>query len=587
MESRFHSLMILLSLLNLLILNRAHKTGGDGVIKVNYKFAGAEPSLSALRAHDDVRHLAVFAGVDLPLGGTGRPDAVGATNAPEEVTVEYDPHLYVATYFEYWDEIELTLYNPRESLTGKIVSCNQDFCKEIGGGLRGCAANSSCLYTEVYGDGSYSMGYFVEDVVQYDRVSGDLQTKSANGSVIFGCGAGQSGDLRQSDDALDGILGFGKSNSSMLSQLASAGRVKKMFAHCLDGVNGGGIFAIGHVVQPLVNTTPLVPGQKPNRSRKRSEANMHRRKPGAVGKLYSGNLSIGRCCKVYRQHPDLIFVLGVLYKYWIKRVLQSTPLELATSLSYLSHLRIPLPGSAPRPVGYRLSHCTAIVFPNTLCPHSCAPQPRDFYSKLSTHNFEVLMRGLAEKKEELMCIGWQNSGIETQDKKNITLLGGEFRIDSVKMVTFIDDSSQSKSEIFCVHYLKMKKALVINTMPYTNIGPVNRQSYININVLKNGRGVRLEARLGTFLEKSSRGGRIRSPDQKRPPQSVVAYALRRLRRTPQTDLLRSNQTQFVLINNNMAVASCVHGTLGWQTKQPDYHSKVEPVEEQAKKNPFT
>lgn len=75
------------------------------------------------------------------------------------------------------------------------------------------------------------------------------------------CGAQQSGDLGPSDDALDGILGFGKSNSSMLSQLASSGRVKKIFAHCLDGVNGGGIFAIGHVVQPQVNTTPLVPNQ--------------------------------------------------------------------------------------------------------------------------------------------------------------------------------------------------------------------------------------------------------------------------------------------------------------------------------------
>jgi hypothetical protein len=75
------------------------------------------------------------------------------------------------------------------------------------------------------------------------------------------CGAGPSADLISADDAFDGILGFGKSNSSIISQLASSGRVKKMFAHCLDGVNGGGIFAIGNVVQPKVNTTPLVPDQ--------------------------------------------------------------------------------------------------------------------------------------------------------------------------------------------------------------------------------------------------------------------------------------------------------------------------------------
>ena len=47
----------------------------------------------------------------------------------------------------------------------------------------------------------------------------------------------------------------------MISQLALAGKVKKMFAHCLDNVNGGGIFAIGEVVQPKVNSTKLVPNQ--------------------------------------------------------------------------------------------------------------------------------------------------------------------------------------------------------------------------------------------------------------------------------------------------------------------------------------
>lgn len=68
-----------------------------------------------------------------------------------------------------------------------MVTCDQDFCAEINGGaVTGCKANASCLYTETYGDGSYSIGYFVEDVVQYDSVSGDLETKQANGSVIFG-----------------------------------------------------------------------------------------------------------------------------------------------------------------------------------------------------------------------------------------------------------------------------------------------------------------------------------------------------------------------------------------------------------------
>lgn len=81
MERRFRSLLLLLlpPLLNLLSLNPVAGIGGGaaGVIKVNYKFAGSDASLSALRAHDDIRHLSILAGVDLPLGGTGRPDAAG------------------------------------------------------------------------------------------------------------------------------------------------------------------------------------------------------------------------------------------------------------------------------------------------------------------------------------------------------------------------------------------------------------------------------------------------------------------------------------------------------------------------------
>lgn len=81
--------------------------------------------------------------------------------------------------------------------------------------------------------------------------------------MLFGrCGARQSGDLESSnEEALDGILGFGKANSSLISQLASSGKVKKIFAHCLNGMSGGGIFAIGHVVQPKVNMTPLLADQ--------------------------------------------------------------------------------------------------------------------------------------------------------------------------------------------------------------------------------------------------------------------------------------------------------------------------------------
>lgn len=75
------------------------------------------------------------------------------------------------------------------------------------------------------------------------------------------CSSRQSGELGSSTQAVDGIIGFGQANSSLISQLAASGKVNKVFSHCLDGSNGGGIFAIGHVVQPKVKSTPLVPNE--------------------------------------------------------------------------------------------------------------------------------------------------------------------------------------------------------------------------------------------------------------------------------------------------------------------------------------
>ncbi|EYU32742.1 hypothetical protein ABFS82_14G041400 [Erythranthe guttata] len=409
MESRFYSLLLLLLLLDFLTLNRADLNGA-GVIKVNYKFAGADPTLSALRAHDDVRHLSISAGVDLPLGGTGRPDAVGLYYARVGIgTPAKDYYVQVDTGSDItwvnciqchqcprrgYHDIELTLYNPKESLTGKLVPCNHGFCKEIGGGLSGCNANTSCLYTEVYGDGSYSMGYFVEDIVQYDRVSGDLETKSANGSVIFGCGVRQSGDLGPSDDALDGILGFGKSNSSMLSQLASSGRVKKMFAHCLDGVNGGGIFAIGHVVQPQVNTTPLVQDQ-PHYNVNMTAVQVGHDYLNLTVDLYTIGDQKGA---IIDSGTTLAYLPEVIYDPLVEKILSWQP-DLKLQTLHDQYTCFDYSGSVDDGFPPVTLH-----FENSLT--------------LMVYPHEYLF-----PFEDLMCIGWQNSGMESQEKKNITLLG--------------------------------------------------------------------------------------------------------------------------------------------------------------------
>lgn len=47
----------------------------------------------------------------------------------------------------------------------------------------------------------------------------------------------------------------------MISQLAQNGVVKNKFAHCLDNVDGGGIFAIGEVVGPQMKKSKMVARQ--------------------------------------------------------------------------------------------------------------------------------------------------------------------------------------------------------------------------------------------------------------------------------------------------------------------------------------
>lgn len=84
-------------------------------------------------------------------------------------------------------QIELTLYDPKGSSSSKLVTCDQDFCTSTyDGPLPGCRGELLCQYNVVYGDGSTTAGYFVKDTVYFNKVSGNYQTQSENGSVIFG-----------------------------------------------------------------------------------------------------------------------------------------------------------------------------------------------------------------------------------------------------------------------------------------------------------------------------------------------------------------------------------------------------------------
>ncbi|KAK7273144.1 hypothetical protein RIF29_14190 [Crotalaria pallida] len=401
------------SLLCLVILPISTVHSNHGVFSVKYKYAGQERSLSALKAHDYRRQLSLLTGVDLPLGGSGRPDAVGLYYAKIGIgTPAKDYYLQVDTGSDImWVNciqckecpsrsnlgMDLTLYDIKESSSGKYVPCDQEFCKEINGGLlSGCVANNiSCPYLEIYGDGSSTAGYFVKDIVLYDQVSGDLETALANGSIIFGCGARQSGDLSSSnEEALDGILGFGKANFSMISQLASSGKVKKMFAHCLNGVNGGGIFAIGHVVQPKVNVTPLLPDQP----------------------HYSVNMTAVQVGHTFLNLPTDASEQGDR---------KGTIIDSGTTLAYLPEgVYVPVVDkiiSQQPNLNVQTLHDEYTCFQYSGSVDDGFPAVTFYFQ--NGLSLKVYPHDYLFPSDGFWCIGWQNSGTQSRDNRNMTLLG--------------------------------------------------------------------------------------------------------------------------------------------------------------------
>ncbi|PON37795.1 Aspartic peptidase [Parasponia andersonii] len=398
-------------LFSLFLISATAAALNDAVLSVKYKYAGRERSLTTLKAHDDQRQLRMLAGVDLPLGGSGRPDAAGLYYArigigtpPKDYYVQVDTgsDIMWVNCIQCKDcptrsslGIDLTLYDIKDSSTGKLVGCDEEFCLEVNGGpLSGCTSNVSCPYLQIYADGSSTAGYFVKDAVQYDRVSGDLETTSSNGSVIFGCGATQSDLALSGEEALDGILGFGKSNSSVISQLALSGRVKKMFAHCLDGTNGGGIFAIGHVVQPKVNVTPLVPNQP----------------------HYNVNMTAVQVGHTLLSLPNDLFEIGDR---------KGTIIDSGTTLAYLPEMVYePLVNkiiSQQPDLKVHTVHGEYTCFQYSESVDDAFP-PVTFYFENSL-SLKVYPREYLFPFEGMWCIGWQNSGMQSSDRKNLTLLG--------------------------------------------------------------------------------------------------------------------------------------------------------------------
>ncbi|KAE9608255.1 putative nepenthesin [Lupinus albus] len=151
--------------------------------------------------------------------------------------------------------IKLNYFDPASSSTSSIIPCSHHKCAI-------CSTNNRCSFNIQYEDDGRTSGYIISDLMHVSNISKGPLAPNFSVPLVFGCSNLQSGRLTSHVSALDGILGFGKYSTSLISQLYSQGKAPRVFSQCLKGDNsGGGIVIFGEVVEPNMSYTPLIPNQ--------------------------------------------------------------------------------------------------------------------------------------------------------------------------------------------------------------------------------------------------------------------------------------------------------------------------------------
>lgn len=153
--------------------------------------------------------------------------------------------------------LPISIFDPEKSTSKTSISCTDEECYLASNSK--CSFNSmSCPYSTLYGDGSSTAGYLINDVLSFNQVpSGNSTATSGTARLTFGCGSNQTGTW-----LTDGLVGFGQAEVSLPSQLSKQNVSVNIFAHCLQGDNkGSGTLVIGHIREPGLVYTPIVPKQ--------------------------------------------------------------------------------------------------------------------------------------------------------------------------------------------------------------------------------------------------------------------------------------------------------------------------------------
>ncbi|XP_052195250.1 aspartic proteinase Asp1 [Diospyros lotus] len=126
------------------------------------------------------------------------------------------------------------LYRPSKDR----VACRDPLCASLHSSPDyQCDDPLQCDYEVEYADGGSSLGVLVNDSVFLNLTSG----VRVSSRLAIGCGYDQI-PAASSYPPLDGVLGLGRGNSSIVSQLSNQGTVRNVVGHCLSGRGGGFLF---------------------------------------------------------------------------------------------------------------------------------------------------------------------------------------------------------------------------------------------------------------------------------------------------------------------------------------------------------
>lgn len=288
-----HFFLLITSYLIIEYIKIVHAKGHVGIIKLQHVYADlvaaskrnlgkgmSKEHIELFKAHDRARHGRFLTNVvQFPLGGSANPYVAGIYFTRISLgTPSKDYYVQVDTGSDLlWLNCNpctacprsnnlgmiLVPYDPRTSSTSSPITCKDSVCDyAVKIANTGCDEAQYCGYNFQYGDGSSTTGYLIADTLIYSTVQPNSTLVNTEAKVMFGCGYSQSGNLLTAQNVVDGIMGFGQSKLSVISQLYSQGLTPGVFAHCLQGSDkGGGILVLGNVVELGMVFTPIVASQ--------------------------------------------------------------------------------------------------------------------------------------------------------------------------------------------------------------------------------------------------------------------------------------------------------------------------------------